>query len=253
VFARGSRSLTAAARRAVGQGVGRWERPTPGRRARTPVCSHGSGDGGQLGLTIVPLRSGVCVTPGYALAAKGEGDGHVTGPSGPSRTWVTSQPTAHFRRSGRFPATGWGTAQASFSSPQVGRCTGESVRNLTFTPSVASDRYPSQDRPRASLTNSGTRQRRGRGDRPPRPRNRANSSGVRPAPARSRALPAPDLPAPQRGGRRPSSSANHRQTPHRPREPQQPPTLLDSRRPTAPTRYPATNPSPRPTDRPGEP
>jgi hypothetical protein len=58
--------------------------------------------GGQLGVTIVPLRTGGCVTPGYAPNAKREGHGHGTGPS---RTWVTSQPTAHFRRVGRFPAT----------------------------------------------------------------------------------------------------------------------------------------------------
>jgi len=47
-------------------------------------------------------------------------------------TWETSQWTRHFRRSGRFPATSWGTAQPSFLGSRVGCFTGESVRNLTF-------------------------------------------------------------------------------------------------------------------------
>jgi len=51
--------------------VGCWERPTPGRRARTPLFVRVPTAGGQLGLTVVPLRTGVCATPGYAPAAKG--------------------------------------------------------------------------------------------------------------------------------------------------------------------------------------
>jgi hypothetical protein len=53
------------------------------------------------------------------------------------------------------------------------------------------------------------------------------------SPARSRALPAPDLPAPQRGGRRLSSSTHHGETPRRLANKITLPTLLDRRRPTA--------------------
>jgi hypothetical protein len=43
---RGSCYLTAAARRALGQGVGRWEGPTPGRGGLMRSSSRGSADGG---------------------------------------------------------------------------------------------------------------------------------------------------------------------------------------------------------------
>ena len=83
----------------------------------------------------------------------------------------------------------------------------------------------------------GARQRQGRATDHPAP-------GTGPTPAASalllpggRALPAPDLPAPQRGGRRLSSSTNHRQNTAPPRAPREPPTLLDRRRPTALPRY----------------
>jgi hypothetical protein len=51
---------------------------------------------------------------------------------------------------------------------------------------------------------------------------------------------APDLPAPQRGGRRPSNSANHGQTPHRLASNVSRPTPLDLTADDWP-RYPATN------------
>jgi hypothetical protein len=65
------------------------------------------------------------------------------------------------------------------------------------------------------------------------------------SPARSRALPAPDLPAPQRGGRRLSSSTHHGETPHRLANRVIRPTLLDRRPPTALPRHPPCPASPR--------
>jgi len=98
--------------------------------------------------------------------------------------------------------------------------------------------------PRTSLTNPGARQRRGTATDHPAART-VGAQRRPPSSCPESGAPSARLPAPQRGGRRLSSSAHHPANTARPREPQQPPTLLD-RRTTALPRY---RPLPTATDR----
>ena len=54
-------------------------------------------------------------------------------------TWETSHRRPRFGRLGRSPAPSWGTSRSTFLGPRLGCSTGESVRNLTLWPCVASD------------------------------------------------------------------------------------------------------------------
>ncbi len=52
--------------------------------------------------------------------------------TGGQNVWGTSQRRRRFRRLGRSPAPSCETSESIFLDPRVGRCTAESVRNLTL-------------------------------------------------------------------------------------------------------------------------
>jgi hypothetical protein len=91
-------------------------RSEPGRRCAPSVPATG----GQLGLTMAPLRA--CRVPYARLSAPFDGatvpPGNVTGSS---NTWETSQRTPHFRRLGRSPGSPqlW-SSPIDFFGPSIG-------------------------------------------------------------------------------------------------------------------------------------